>query len=97
MIRNYEMMYILNPRLDEESQKSLQNRIKETIGSIGGTVDNTENLGRKRLAYPIQKSNDGVYVLSHFKADSRQLKELTRVMNISEGLLRHIVIRRDEE
>ena len=97
MIRNYEMMYILSPRLDEENQKGIQNRIKETIGSIGGTIDNTENLGRKRLSYPIQKQNDGVYVLSHFKADSRKLTELTRVMNITEGLMRHIVIRRDEE
>lgn len=97
MNRPYEMMYIVNSRLDEDTQKAITQKIQDTIVNIGGTVDKTETVGRKRLAYPIQKQNDAIYMLTHFSADSRSLKELTRVMNITEGLLRHLVIRKDEE
>lgn len=97
MNKQYEMMYILNARLDDDAQKQIQTRIQETIARIGGKLEKTEAIGRKRLAYPIKKQNDGIYVLAHFEADSRSLKELTRVMNITEGLLRHLVIRRDED
>lgn len=97
MNRPYEVMYILDSRLDEESQTKINTRVQETIAKIGGKLESSETLGRKRLAYPIKKQNDGVYMLTHFEADSRSLKELNRVMNITEGLLRHLVVRRDEE
>jgi len=90
-------MYILDSRLDEESQTKINTRVQETIAKIGGKLESSESLGRKRLAYPIKKQNDGMYMLTHFEADSRSLKELNRVMNITEGLLRHLVVRRDEE
>lgn len=97
MNRPYEVMYVLDTRLDEESQSKINGRVQETIAKIGGKVESTESLGRKRLAYPIKKQNDGLYMLTNFEADSRSLKELNRVMNITEGLLRHLVVRRDEE
>lgn len=97
MNRPYEVMYILEARLDEESQTKINTRVQETIAKIGGQIQSTESLGRKRLAYPINKQTDGMYMLTHFEADSRSLKELNRVMNITEGLLRHLVVRRDEE
>lgn len=97
MNRPYEVMYILEARLDEESQTKINTRVQETIAKIGGQIQSTESLGRKRLAYPIKKQTDGLYMLTHFEADSRSLKELNRVMNITEGLLRHLVVRRDEE
>lgn len=97
MNRPYEVMYILEARLDEESQTKINTRVQETIAKIGGQIQSTESLGRKRLAYPIKKQTDGMYMLTHFEADSRSLKELNRVMNITEGLLRHLVVRRDEE
>ena len=97
MNRPYEVMYILEARLDEESQTKINTRVQETIAKIGGQIQSTESLGRKRLAYSINKQTDGIYMLTHFEADSRSLKELNRVMNITEGLLRHLVVRRDEE
>ncbi|MGV3526932.1 MAG: 30S ribosomal protein S6 [Candidatus Sericytochromatia bacterium] len=97
MNRPYEVMYILDARLDEETQTKINDRVKETIGKIGGKLESLESLGRKRMAYPIQKVNEGMYMLTHFEADTRSLKELTRVMNITEGLLRHLIVRRDEE
>lgn len=97
MNRPYEVMYILDSRLDEEAQKQINTRVSDTIAKIGGTIEKSENLGRKRLAYPIKKRTDGVYMLTHFEGDSRSLKELNRVMNITEGLLRHLVVRRDED
>lgn len=97
MNRPYELMYIMDARLDEASQTKIKDRIKETIQGIGGTIEKSEVwAARKRLAYPIQKCKEGTYIMTNFEADSGNLKELTRVMNITEGLLRHIVIRRDE-
>jgi len=97
MQRSYELMYVLNTRLDEEAQTALNTKISDTIKKIGGTIDNTEVFGRRRLAYPIQKQTEGLYMITNFQADSKSLKELNRMMNITEGLLRHLVIRRDEE
>ncbi|HEY9843453.1 MAG: 30S ribosomal protein S6 [Candidatus Sericytochromatia bacterium] len=97
MNRPYEVMYILDTRLDDEAQGKINTRVQETIAKIGGKVESSETLGRKRLSYPIKKQNDGLYMLTHFEAESRSLKELNRVMNITEGLLRHLVVRRDEE
>lgn len=97
MQRSYELMYVLNTRLDEEAQGAVNTKISDTIKKIGGTIDNTEVFGRRRLAYPIQKQTEGLYMITNFQADSKSLKELDYMMNITEGLLRHLVIRRDEE
>jgi small subunit ribosomal protein S6 len=97
MQRSYELMYVLNTRLDEEAQTTLNTKISDTIKKIGGTIDGTEVFGRRRLAYPIQKQTEGLYMITNFQADSKSLKDLNYMMNITEGLLRHLVIRRDEE
>lgn len=97
MQRSYELMYVLNTRLDEEAQTAVNTKVSDTIKKIGGTIDNTEVFGRRRLAYPIQKQTEGLYMITNFQADSKSLKELDYMMNITEGLLRHLVIRRDEE
>lgn len=96
MKRPYELMYILDTRIEESAQTELNEKIQSTISEIGGTHEKTEVWGRKKLAYPIQKRTEGLYMLTHFEADSDSLDELNRIMSISEGLLRHIVVRRDE-
>lgn len=96
MQRPYEVMYILDSRLDEEGQKKINTRVNETIAKIGGKLEKSESLGRKKLAYPIKKQNDGLYMLSHFEADTQSLDELQRVMGITDGLIRHLIVRRDE-
>ena len=96
MQRPYEVMYILDSRLDEEGQKKINTRVNETIAKIGGKIEKSESLGRKKLAYPIKKQNDGLYMLSHFEADTQSLDELQRVMGITDGLIRHLIVRRDE-
>lgn len=96
MNRPYEVMYILDSRLDEEGQKKINQRINETIVKIGGKVEKSESLGRRKLAYPIKKQNHGVYMLTHFEANSQSLEELQRVLGITDGLLRHLIVRRDE-
>jgi small subunit ribosomal protein S6 len=96
MQRPYEVMYILDSRLDEEGQKKINTRVNETIAKIGGKIEKSESLGRKKLAYPIKKQNDGLYMLTHFETDSQSLDELQRVMGITDGLIRHLIVRRDE-
>lgn len=96
MIRPYEIMYILDARLEELDQNKINERVNETIAKIGGKVEKSEVWGRRKLAFPIKKQTDGIYMLTNFQADSDSLVELQRVMGITEGLLRHLVIRKDE-
>jgi small subunit ribosomal protein S6 len=96
MIRPYEIMYILDARLEEQDQNKINERVNETIAKIGGKVEKSEVWGRRKLAFPIKKQTDGIYMLTNFQADSNSLVELQRVMGITEGLLRHLVVRKDE-
>lgn len=96
MQRPYEVMYILDPRLDEASHKMLVERVNETITKIGGQNETSQVLGRKRMAYPIQKQKDGYYMLTNFQADTEKISELTRVCQITEGIMRHLIVRKDE-
>jgi small subunit ribosomal protein S6 len=89
-------MYILDARLEEQDQNKINERVNETIAKIGGKVEKSEVWGRRKLAFPIKKQTDGIYMLTNFQADSNSLVELQRVMGITEGLLRHLVVRKDE-
>ncbi len=95
MLRQYEVMYIVNPQLDEETMTSVLGKVEETVKRIGGSVDRNDRQGRKRLAYPLGKFNDGFYVLTHFSADPDQIHEVERTLRLTENVLRHLVVRKE--
>lgn len=88
----YETMYVLKPDMDEEKKDALVKRFADIITNNGGTIENTDEWGKKRLAYPIQYINDGYYVLVHFDAPPELPTELERNYRISDDVLRFIVI-----
>lgn len=97
-MREYELMFIIKPDAAEEDVVALKERLKKIMAEVGGEV--TEELpgwGRRRLAYRIEKYPEGVYSVWHFKGLPETVKELDRVMKISDVLLRHMMIRLDEE
>ena len=97
MLRNYEIMYIVKPTLDEDTIDAVAKRVDDIIVSIGGEVEKTDKRGRKRLAYEVKDFKDGFYVLVDFKADPAQITEMERLLKLNDDVIRHLIVRREEE
>jgi len=95
-MRPYEVMYILRPDLEEEAIKELVGRFQEIVTSRGGEVTQLNEMGRRRLAYPIEHFREGYYVVMNFKSNSDASDELNRVLRITDAVIRHMIIRDDE-
>jgi len=93
---NYEVMFILDTTLDEEAKAAAVEMVKGVIAA-DGEVGKVDVWGNRRLAYPIQKKNDGYYVVIEFKAGSELPKELDRRLRISDACVRHIIVNKDEK
>ncbi len=95
-MRPYELMYILQPTLSAEEQTALVDRYNELISSMQGTVEKTDRWERRQLAYELRGFHDGYYVLIHFQGTPALILEIDRQMKITEPILRHMILRRDE-
>lgn len=92
-MKEYEIMYVVKP-VEVDAFESVINKFNTLITDNGGKVEKTDRWGKKRLAYEIQDFNEGLYVLVTFSAEPACVKELDRVMKITEEILRHMVIRK---
>ena len=95
MMRKYETIFILHPSLDEEAVKANIEKFKGVIENGGGTVENVDFWGKRKLAYEIAKVNEGFYTLINFEANTELSKELDRVFRITDGVIRHIVVKQE--
>ena len=93
---NYEIMFILDAALDPEAKEASVEMVKGVIAT-DGEVGKVDIWGNRKLAYPIQKKNEGYYVVIEFKADSELPKELDRRLRISDACVRHIIVNKDEK
>ena len=91
-MRKYETIFIQNPTLDEEAINANIEKFKGIIENGGGTVDNVDVWGKRKLAYEINYETEGYYVIYTFESKPDFPAELNRVLNITEGVLRSIVI-----
>ena len=92
---NYEVVYILNPNLTEEGTAALVEKFKTLVESKG-TVNEVDEWGKCRLAYPINDLNEGYYVLMTFTATPDLPAELDRVLRITDGVMRSIIVAQGE-
>ena len=92
---NYEAVYILDPSLSEEAIASLIAKFKGVV-EANGTVSEVDEWGKRRLAYPINDLLEGYYVLMTFNAAAAIPAELDRVFRITEGVLRSMIVCKDE-
>lgn len=90
---NYELVYIINPTVEEEARKELIARFNGMIEQNGGTVDKVDEWGKRRLAYPINDLPEGYYVLVHYTAETSVPKEIERNMGITDNILRYLTTR----
>lgn len=95
-MRTYEVLFILSPQIAEEEATSLVSEFRGIAEKTGATLKNEEAWGRRRLAYPIQKFNEGNYHLFVFES-AGSLAELDRRMKNSDRILRHMIVRTDED
>lgn len=89
-------MYIVKPTEDEAVQILIK-KFEDLIVANGGTVEKKDCWGKKRLAYEIQKIREGIYVLVNFSANAACVAELDRVMRITDDLLRHMIVKKDDK
>ena len=88
----YEILLMLDPELPEERQKEIVARMRELVEQRGGTWVGHEPWGRRKLAYEIDHKREGTYHLVHFDADAETLDELSRVLKITDGVMRHLAV-----
>ena len=91
-MNTYEALYIMDNGLADETKESLIPKFNAVISDNGGTVDSCEKWGVKKLAYPIDFKTEGYYVLINFTAPATLPLELERVMRITDGVMRFLVI-----
>ncbi|MDQ2085140.1 30S ribosomal protein S6 [Herbivorax sp. ANBcel31] len=94
MLNNYETIFIINPELDEENTNSLIEKFKNLIES-SAELENIDEWGKRKLAYPIDDFNEGYYVLINFTAKSDFPQELERMYKITDGIIKDIIIKKD--
>jgi small subunit ribosomal protein S6 len=93
-VTDYEILLMLDPELPEERQTEIVTRAREAIERDGGTFDKHEPWGRRRLAYEIDHKGEGAYHLLTFAAEPATLEEISRVLKITDGVMRHLAVRR---
>ena len=95
-MNNYEVLFVIANALDDERKEAAIEAVKGIIED-GGEVVRVDVMGTRRLAYPINKKTEGYYVLVEFNAPPELPKELDRRLRISDDVVRHIIINRNEE
>lgn len=94
-VETYELMYVLNPNLSEEETAAIVEKFKTLIES-NGTIDELQEMGKRKLAYEINYLTEGYYVLVKFTSDPKFPAELDRVLGITDGVIRSLITLRAE-
>jgi len=95
-VRDYELMVVLNPELDEAGVEATTERLTTQINGRGGEVVDIQKWGRRRLAYPIDKLRDGFYAVAKLKLSPEAADPLDRALRLNESVIRHLLVRLDE-
>jgi small subunit ribosomal protein S6 len=93
-VNEYEILLMLDAELPEERANEIIARVRERVEGDGGTWDGHEPWGRRKLAYEINHKGEGIYHLLLFKAEPATLAEVSRVLKITDGAVRHLAVKR---
>jgi small subunit ribosomal protein S6 len=95
--RQYELVYVVHPETSEQELADLHGQIEAIVQKFSGRVEKTEHWGRKRLAYEIAHQKEGIYVLELLEGSGEMVKEIDRRLKVIDRVMRHLVVRVDEE
>ena len=93
-MNSYETIMILSSKVEDEEREKTINKFKELIEQNGKFL-NMENWGKRKLAYPIKKQNEGYYVLINFRSNADFIDEFNRQYNIDDVVIKHIIVKKD--
>jgi small subunit ribosomal protein S6 len=95
--RQYELVYVVTPEASDEQIAELHGQIEQIIQRFNGTLDKTENWGRRKLAYEIAHHREANYVVETITGSGELMKEIDRRLRVNDLVIRHLVVRVDEE
>lgn len=93
-MNKYEVLYILDAKIDDAAKDALVEKFKGVVESAGGSVESVDKWGVKKLAYEIDFKSEGYYVLMNFTANADLPQELERQMRIADEVMRFIVVKK---
>lgn len=96
-MKKYEIMYIVRPDIEEEAHTALIERLNNVLTDNGAEIEKVDEKGKKRFAYTINDYRDGYYVLINFTGDQTAINEFDRQAKFSEDIVRHIVVRVEDQ
>ena len=96
-MRDYELMVVLTPELDDAGIEQTTERVRSLVTARGGEVTDLQPWGRRRLAYPINKLRDGYYAVAKLKLEPTAAEPLERALKLNETVVRHLLVRLDEQ
>ena len=91
-LRDYELMYIIRPTVADDALPASMERVDSIISGLGGEIAENNAWGKRRLAYPIEKFEEGHYVVSKIRIDPERIHELESQLGISEDVIRHMLV-----
>lgn len=94
-MNKYELALVLNPTLDEEAKTAATTKVQDLIARFGGTIEKVDDWGKRRLAYEINKVNEGFFSFTTFESPSNAPAEIESRVRIMEGVLRYLIVRKD--
>ena len=94
-MREYELMLVLDPTLDEEGTHAATERVQAFVTSHGGELLGLDSMGRRRLAYAIKHHRDGIYTVARLRMDAKVADDLDRSLKLTDQVIRHLLIRKD--
>jgi small subunit ribosomal protein S6 len=94
--RQYELVYIVSPDASEQAVAELHTQIEQIVQRFNGTLDKTENWGRRKLAYEIGHAREGTYVIETITGSGELMKEIDRRLRVTDTIIRHLTVRVDE-
>jgi small subunit ribosomal protein S6 len=92
-MHDYELVAMISPEVDEEGISKVVDKVTQSINSRGGTVEETKNWGKRKLAYPVKKFMEADYILTRFKLMPKSVKELEREISAVGDILRFLVVK----
>jgi small subunit ribosomal protein S6 len=96
MVRDYELMYIVRPDVDEDGLRAAIDSVKALIEGQGGEIRKTTNWGKRRLAYEVKHLRDGHYVIVEMQLDGAKVAEIERALRIHDSVFRHLLVVQEE-
>jgi small subunit ribosomal protein S6 len=95
--RQYELVYIVSPETGEQETSDLHTQLEQIVQRFNGTIEKTENWGRRKLAYEIGHHREGTYVVETIRGSGELMKEIDRRLRVIDAVIRHLIVRVDED